>query len=315
VRREGLDPAALRVLAATDARIVVTGAGGWLGLVTLELLRDALGDAFDGRVIAFGSSARTLWLRDGTVEQRPLAELGTLPPAPTWLLHYAFLTKDRAAAMDDEVYIAACDAIRETVLAALDPIGARAVFVASSGAAARADDPAAARETRLYGRLKREDEAAFARWAEATGKRAVIARIFNLTGPYINKHPAYAIASFILDALAGRPITVKAGREVIRGYVAIRELVSLALVLLAENDEVARFSTGGQPLELGEVAHAVANALGGTVERAAITEAKADRYVGDVEGYAALLSHYGIAPVALDRQIAETADWLREVTA
>lgn len=313
--RPGLPPATLRALAATDARIVVTGAGGWLGRVTLELLRDALGDAFDTRVVAFGTSARALSLRDGSVEQRPLAELATLPPAPTWVLHYAFLTKDRAAAMDDDVYAAACATIQETVLAALSPIGATGVFVASSGAAARADDPAATREMRLYGRLKRDDEEAFAGWAEGAGKRAVVARIFNLTGPYINKHSAYAIASFILDALAGRAIAVTAPREVIRGYVAICELVSLVLVLLADGCGVTRLSTGGEPLELGEVAQAVANALGGTVDRAPINEAHADRYVGDSEGYAALLSRYGIAPVALDRQIAETADWLREVTA
>lgn len=311
--RVGLDPAALAALAATDARIVVTGAGGWLGLATLELLRDALGETFDTRVVAFGSSARTLRLRDGVVEQRPLAELAMLPPTPTWVLHYAFLTKDRAAAMDDDAYVAACKTIRETVLAALDPIGAEAVFVASSGAAERADDPAASREMRLYGRLKRDDEGAFAGWAATTGKRAVIARIFNLTGPYINKHAAYAMASFILDALAGRAITVRAPREVIRGYVAIRELISLALALLGECG-VTRFSTGGEPLELGEVARAVADALGGAVERAPVSEATADRYVGDTQGYAALLSHSGIAPVALDRQIAETADWLREVT-
>jgi UDP-glucuronate decarboxylase len=311
----GLAPAALRALAATDARIVVTGAGGWLGLATLELLHDALGDAFDTRVVAFGSSARTLHLRDGTVTQRPLAQLAALPPAPTWVLHYAFLTKDRAAVMDDDAYVAGCVAIRETVLAALDPIGAEAVFVASSGAAERADDAAASREMRLYGRLKRDDEEAFAGWAKTTGKCAVIARIFNLTGPYINKHAAYAVASFILDTLSGRTIAVRAPREVIRGYVPIRELVSLALVLLAEGDGVSRFATGGEPLDLGEVAHAVADALGGTVDRAAITDANADRYVGDADGYAALLSHYGIAPVALNRQIAETADYLREVTA
>ena len=200
------------------------------------------------------------------------------------------------------------------MLAALDPIGAKAVFVASSGAAARADDAAASREMRLYGRLKRDDEDAFAAWAEATGERAVIARIFNLTGPYINKHAAYAMASFILDALAGRAITVRAPREVIRGYVAIRELVSLALASMAGRG-VTRFSTGGVPLELGDVARAVADALGGEVSRAPITEAAADRYVGDTPGYAALLSQYGIAPTPLDRQIAETADYLREVTA
>ena len=307
-----LEPEIARRLATNGRRIVVTGGGGWLGLATLELLREALGEAFDARVVAFGSDARTLRLRNGEVMQRALAELTTLPPAPTWVLHYAFLTKDRAAAMDDAAYTAACVGIRETVLAALGPIGAEAVFVASSGAATRADDPAAAREMRLYGRLKRDDEDAFAAWAEAKGRRAVIARIFNVTGPYINKHSSYAIANFILDALGGRTIAVRAPREVVRGYVAIRELVSLALSLLAGGPRVQRFATGGEPLELGEVARRVGEALGGETARAAIVEGDADRYVGDPAGYAALLAHHGVTPVALDRQIAETADYLRD---
>jgi nucleoside-diphosphate-sugar epimerase len=63
---------------------------------------------------------------------------------------------------------------------------------------------------RLYGSLKREDEERFAAWADAAGKRAVIARIFALTGPYINKPGAYAIASFLADAMAARPVEVRA---------------------------------------------------------------------------------------------------------
>lgn len=304
-----LEPHVAAALAASPERIVVTGAGGWLGLATLELLRDALGADFATRVVAFGSNARVLRLWTGEVAQRPLAELATLPPAPTWVLHYAFLTKDRAAAMDDDAYARACVGIRDTVLAALDPIGATAIFVASSGAAARADDPAAAREMRLYGRLKRDDEDAFAAWAETTGKRAVIARVFNLTGPYINKLSAYALACFILDALAARPIAVRSPRPVMRGYVPIRELVSLALLLLG-GEGVTRFETGGDALELGEVAEAVAAVLGGTVSRAAITDTVEDRYLGDDAAYSKLLARHGIARSPLSDQIAETAAYL-----
>lgn len=313
-RRAGLAPAALSALAASDARIVVTGAGGWLGLATLELLRDALGPAFGDRVVAYGASARTLRLRDAAVEQRPLGALSALSAAPTWLFHYAFLTKDRAAAMDELAYEAACTAIRRQVLSALEPIGVETVFLASSGAAARVDDGAASREMRLYGRLKREDEDAFAGWAQATGRGAAIARVFNLTGPYINKHQLYAIASFVLDALAGRPIAVRAPRPVVRGYVAIRELVSLALGLFAGERALTRFDTGGVPLELGAVAQTVVDALGGQVDRAPITSDQADRYVGDPARYAGLLAQHHVAPVTLDRQIIELADYLREVT-
>jgi nucleoside-diphosphate-sugar epimerase len=150
-------------LLADRRRIIITGAGGWLGLATLDLLARALGDGFDKRVRAFGSSTRTLRLRDGTqVLQRPLTDLVWLPAEPSLLLHFAFLTKDRAETMSEADYRAANRAISDAVLSALEPIGAQAVFLASSGAAAKADDPAAHAAMRLYGAMKRDDEDAFA---------------------------------------------------------------------------------------------------------------------------------------------------------
>src|SRR6185369_6164331 len=104
---------------------------------------------------------------------------------------------------------------------------------------------------------KRDDEGAFAAWAKRSGKTVAIARIFNLSGPHINKLGSYALACFILDALAGGPIAVKATHEVWRGYVAVRELMSLAFAMLLEGRRgAALFETGGEPLEMGEIAEA-----------------------------------------------------------
>ncbi len=309
-----LDLQVAQALARSGKRVVVTGAGGWLGLATLDSLAAALGDDFASRVVAFGSSARTLTLRDGiTVAQRPLAYLAQLDAKPTWLLHFAFLTKDRAETMDEAAYRAANADIRETVLAQLDRIGTQAVFVASSGAAYKAQDPAASAAMRLYGELKAEDEARFAAWGEAAAKRVVIARIFNVTGPYINKHQAYALASFILDGIAGRPIEVRAPRRVVRGYVPIPELISLALAEMAVAPSgTVRFDTGGEPLDLGDVAQVVAQHFPGTsVCRAQIGEPNADIYHGDPVSYAALLRRHGIAPELLAAQVAKTIDYLQ----
>ncbi len=231
----GLTAHVAQSIRASGTRIVVTGAGGWIGLATLDLLRSALGESFAARVHCYGSSHRSLLLRDGTqVEQQPLADVAKLEFAPTIVLHLAFLTKDRAEAMDEAAYRAANRELSNTLIDALDAIGAIAVFVASSGAAYRADDPVASPAMRLYGTLKCEQEALFADWAEARNKRAVIARIFNISGPYINKHQSYALAAFILDALASRPISIRATRPVVRGYVAVRELMSLAFALLLD---------------------------------------------------------------------------------
>lgn len=308
-----LEPHVSEALRESGRRIVITGATGWLGRATLDLLRECLGDDFDSRVHCFGSQRRTIDLGDGhSVEQEPLAELASLPGGPTFVLHFAFLTKDRAEAMDEAEYRNAVRRIGCNVLGALDAIGAEGVFVASSGAAGFAGDPAASPAMRLYGELKRDDERSFAEWAERTGKTSVIARVFNVTGPHMNKLGSYALACFILDALAGGPIRVKATNEVRRGYVAIRELLSLALAMLLEGrGGAATFETGGEPLEMGEIAEAVAQELGGCgVERPPCSEGRADIYLGDDGAYRQLLQRYGIEPVPFTQQVAETAQYL-----
>ncbi len=312
-----LEPAVAEALRGNERHFAITGASGWLGRATLDLLERALGESFAARVSCYGSAARSIDLGGGrTAAQRPLADLGLLEARQVWVLHYAFQAKERAEAMDEAAYRAANQAISDTVIAAIERIRPEAVFVASSGAASKADDPAASPAMRLYGAMKRDDETRFADWARTRGARAVIGRIYNLSGPYMNKHDAYALASFIRDALAGRPVRVNAPRAVVRGYVAIRELMSLVFALLAQEGargEVVRFDSGGAALELGEVAAVVVQALGGgPVERAALTEPVADHYVGDGAAYAALLGRFGIAPVALENQVRETAPWIGE---
>jgi len=312
-----LEPAIAQALAADGRRLVITGAGGWLGLATLDLLGAALGDDLPKRVRAFGSTARTLRLSDGTpILQRPLADLPWLPQEPTIVLHTAFLTKDRAEAMDEAQYRAANAAISQTVLNALGPIGAQALFLASSGAAAKADDSQASPAMRLYGAMKREDEDRFAQWAQDTGHTAVIARLYALAGPRINKPQAYAIASFMLDALAARPIAVRSPREVVRAYAAIREVMSLSFALILQGQGVTRFDSGGTPLELAQVAAQVAALVpGASVTRAPITDPASDIYHGDGEAYAGLLAQHAITPVPLQDEIARMLDWIVQAQA
>ena len=300
-------------LQQSACRIVVTGASGWLGRATLDLLHETLGDAFAERVMCFGSRRADVRLSDAlTIGQRPLSELGTLPRHPTFLLHFAFLTKDRAEAMPEAEYCAANRSIRRIVLDALDPIGVEAAFVASSGAARYADDASAAPAMRLYGLLKHEDEDAFSRWAEARGTRATIARIFNISGPHINKVRSYALSSFMLDALAGKPVAVHARHEVRRGYVAVRELMSLVFAMLLDRQAgVTRFDSGGEEIELSALAAMIASSMDCPVECPAVRDGRADIYVGDDRSYRRLLDRHGIARVPLADQIDETAAFLK----
>lgn len=311
----GLPPAIANHVAGCGRRIIITGASGWIGLATLELLAHAIGSDWPQRVVAFGSSARTIQFGNGLgIEQRPLAAIAELPPQPSLLLHLAFLTKDKVAGMSEADYIAANAAISGAVEQALLPADVRAVWVASSGAAARADDAAAAPAMQLYGRLKRDDEDRFAAWADRSGRRAVITRVFNITGRHINKPEHYAVASFILDALAGRPVTVKAPHRVERGMIGVSELMAVVFAeLLASETGVSRFDSGGTGLELGDIAQEVAHVLNAPgASRAAITSDRIDRYLGDEPGWDALCQRHGVPRQSLAAQIRETAAFLAE---
>jgi len=257
-------------------------------------------------------------LADGTpVEQLPLGALSALAAEPTLLLHLAFLTKDKVAGMVERDYVQGNRLISATVLAHLRDIGADRVFMASSGAAAFADDSVAAPDLRLYGRLKRDDEERLAAWARAEpARRVAIGRLYALSGPFINKPESYALANLILSVLAGQPAQVRAPMAVFRSYVAVREAMSLvvALLLAAEGDPVCRFDTGGEPLELGQLAQTVASVLGGQAMRPPPVEGQANRYLGDHQRWQELLAEHGLQHSPIELQVAETAAWLKAVT-
>jgi nucleoside-diphosphate-sugar epimerase len=310
--------AAAERLAAGTERVVVTGAGGWLGLATLEMLSGLLGETFADRVVCFGSQARRLPLRGGAAAvQHSLGDIAELPPARSLVLHLAFITQGPAMTLSAADYVAANRALSQQVLGALRPIGAKAVFQASSGAAALADPAGGPQSKGLYGWLKLQDEAAFADWAEAEGRGCLIGRVFNLSGPYINRRSTYALASFIGDALARRPIEVRAAAPVWRSYVAIAELMSVVLAWLTGPAEgVTRFETAGaETLEAGEIARRVAGVLapGIKVRRPRFDlAAPADRYVGEGAGYDALRRAATVGHTPFDEQIRATARYMAD---
>lgn len=301
-------------------RVLVTGAGGWLGQAALELLADALGTDWRRRVVAFGSDERLLVLRGGSeIRQHPLAMLPTCPRQPSLLLHFAYLTREKTARMPVADYIATNRALSRLAAEGGAAIGVERAFVTSSGATraalAAGDD---ADPGLLYGKLKLEDEALFERFAvDAPGRRAFVARVFNLSGPYINKLDSYALASFIRQARSGR-IEVRARHPVIRSYTSVSNLLGVAMgQLLAEDaPPFLQIETAGdQDIEVGELARLVRDLVSpdAAVERAGFSNEPVDHYVGDGADYRQLMAGHGIAEHALRRQIADTAEYLAQL--
>ncbi len=311
-------------LRSADYRFIVTGAGGWVGSATLDMLLNALGpEAFSRRVLAFASNTRGLALRNGmVVPLSPLEQIAGLPAGPSLVFHYAFLGREKAGELSLDGYCAANGRITDVMRRAVERLKPAGMFLTSSGAVYRPDRSI---ETDLaanpYGVLKHRDEAVFANACASAGTKLVTARVFNLAGEYVNKLASYALSSFILDALAGRPITIRAGRRVERSYVYVGDVITLALTCLLDHEPAPPvFDTVGERVvEVGELAELVREKCGRPethIERAPMDETQpTDRYVGDIGTMRRALGLRQFAFKRLSRQVEATHRYLANIGA
>lgn len=312
-----LHPAVVDVVRQSNLRYVIVGPGGWVGRATVEYLAALLGDAATERLLLLGSHARMLVTECGlALPVHSLAAAPDLEPGlPCFLLHYAFLTKDKVATLAPAEYLAQNLLIRQQVGALVARLQVQGLAVASSGAVydfiapCRPQEPAAV----VYGRLKYEDEFYFAGMAQALGARLVCPRIFNLSGPYINKLNTYALASFIQNALQGHDIEIQAPHPVVRAYAPVQQLIELQILLLhASTTRECCFDYAGQePIALTELAQHIATVQGVGVKQAvSATPAAVDVYLGDPLPLAQLLRSWGLETMSLAEQIQATTTYI-----
>jgi nucleoside-diphosphate-sugar epimerase len=307
-------PLVAEALGAASTPVIVTGAGGWLGQAALEMLDSVFGPKLPGRVTAFASAARVLELRSGrrldALAYESLPERG---PHGALILHCAFRTRGHAG---EPGYVQTNRAIAAAMRDFMARRGAAGLFIPSSGAVYRADRTLDSDlNANPYGVLKREDEAGFA--AAAAGIcPAVIMRIFNLAGPLINNLTGYALASMLIDILAGGPVRLRAARPVIRGYAHVEDVLNIALGLLLRGRTPPVFDTAGQEIEIGALAARAAALLGApgmAIIRPDWEAGAPDRYVGEPAGFEAAAGVVEVTLRGLDQQIVDTAGYLAGV--
>lgn len=311
-------PGVAAALADPARHFVVTGGGGWLGRAALDILDRVYGADLPRRVSVFGVGAKLLDLRSGRrIASRPFAEMARLKRAGPTILHFAYLTRGYAAQMPLATYLAINRGLSVTVAEAAERCGARGFFLPSSGAVYRQDrTPEHDLTANPYGVLKLEDEARFTALARRGGFPAVVFRIFNLAGPFMNHKSHYALGSILQDIAAGRTIELTAAHPVVRSYTHVGDLLTLALSLLARGEGAGPLDTAGQPaIEIGALARRAARLLGRPgleIRRPEFASAPADIYVGDGARFEALAGAVGLRLRTLDEQIVETASFLME---
>lgn len=235
-----------------NKKIVITGAGGWLGTELLELLLAEYGsEVVKASVLCLGSKNRILSLSDGT--QLPVALLSDPFTADNvaGVVHLAFLTRDKVAVFGTEQYSYQNLAITSHAIRLIEELKPAWIATVSSGAVF--STPGGPLENDLkknpYGFTKRVEETMLTQVAKDLGAHIAIGRLWGAMGAHMPINRAYAVSDFIMQAIETNQIKINADHEVWRRYCDAGQFMNV-LASSAEKFSEIRFDSGGNLIEI-----------------------------------------------------------------
>lgn len=297
-------------------RFVLTGPTGWIGRALLALMyRAGNPDALaKGEALSlFGSRSGTVSLGDGRdLPVRALSDITSDDVAGSHVIHLAYLTKDKVAALGEAEFRRTNRAIDDALFTAISGAEPASLFVASSGAAQLAES---GRDQHPYGLAKLEQEARFLEWARQAVVPTLCGRIFNLAGPHINKLDAYAVSNFAVQALHDRRIAIAATQPVFRSFLHVEDLCRIILRAAREGVGAERpvDLCGAELVEMQDLAQLVAQEIDGTIslERPAIDFGARSDYLGSAQETWIIAKKLAIELTGVRKQVRDTVDWIR----
>jgi nucleoside-diphosphate-sugar epimerase len=228
---------------------------------------------------------------------------------PTVVIDTAFVTRERIPALGHKAYVETNQRIIDQSLdiAALPSV--RKYIGFSSGATMHlAGHTSFSLEENPYAAQKRIYENRISEIAGALDCDISVARVWSVTGSYCTKPDSFAFTDLIAQAKIGL-VEVKAKRPVYRRYCAIEDVLALAM-LPNERGGHSIFSTGGELIELGDLAKKVVELVNPNAEvRRQIDSALAsDDYYSDSKDWGELLQAANLAKDSISDQVTRVAD-------
>jgi hypothetical protein len=134
-----------------------------------------------------------------------------------------------------------------------------------------------------------------------------VARVWSVTGSYCTKPQTFAFTDLIAQAKLGL-IEIKAKHLVFRRYCALEDVLAIAMLPTAPGSNPI-FDTGGDLIELGELAKRVVNLVNPNAEirRQIDPELPSDDYYSDSEDWDGLLQSADLAKDSISEQVTRVA--------
>lgn len=236
----------------------MTGASGWLGKETADLLSRALGTDFESRVTLVSTDGRQIRLLSG--EFKTISWQDFLHgPAYDLIIHFAFLSPEFILKLGADAYLKVNREIISDLLsvASKNPLGS--ILSASSGAASSyRSDLGSNVPYEVYSGIKNEMENVISQ--SGVFKYVGIMRIWNISGIYMELNSPYALSSFIKQGICGDVIEVRGAPESLRTYVNAQEMMWVYLMTLGTLDRET-LDSGGFSTSLIQLARLVADSM------------------------------------------------------
>jgi len=291
------------------SKIIVTGASGWMGRVTLEYLQEECGVDVERDVTCFSSVSRDIILRNGiSLRSAPLESLVFHQNSVEGIFHFAFLTRDYVKKLGTPKYLELNQNILKTMETFLSSIDFKWVISVSSGAVFDPGTHSLAQnsDSNPYGYLKLAEEKLLHHLAETKGATAIVGRLWACTGLDMPIDEKYAISNFILQALTEKKILINSTYEVWRRYIDANDFISI-LHKLTTKGESTILDSAGSLVELGELASMVGFATNALVSRAPMDKgAGPDNYFPDGLVMSRKASSLGITLQTMQEQVERT---------
>lgn len=296
-------------------RWILTGASGWFGRTALYEYEQLHGpEALRRDVIAYSSKDRLVDIDSphGPIQSLPLDELDAESNADG-LIHLAFLTRDRLAAVGLQRYIQANRAITARVASFIERNPKIPIITTSSGAAAVFESGSLDLEDNPYAALKREEEDL---WQKNSAERmATVFRVYAASGRFIKDPKMFALSDFLTRAIRGEQIEIRSKRPVIRSYVHVGTMMRLFWAMLAKplyNSGIQDVDAVLETLTLVDLAQVISEHWHLPSPIYSIDDPfTTDNYQSDSCKFRSLLKNYNINAPSLIEQLTETLIYLK----
>ena len=276
--------------------ILITGATGWLGQETIDLISRKPELVSHSNLILLASKNRTIELAGKSFEAKTLKSTLDFQVGEFFgVIHLAFLTRDKAKLMSTTEYVDSNKQISLQVSNLIRTCKPSWVVTVSSGAIFDSEGNLEHDlNSNPYGYCKNIEETLLREVCEEVNANLVVGRLWGAMGRNMPLNRNYAVSDFIQSALRKSEIDIKSGNIIERRYVNAAEFMEL-LIKMAITGDSKTLDSGGPLIEIGQLSELIAKRIPGVKIRRSINKsASADSYFPKLNEYEELSEKFNV---------------------